>query len=249
MYIFLFLSFFFLVSVWFLENSAFRENSDVEFLHVDLGISSDWRSCKSFDPAGGELLTAVALALWRRLCLVPSFVSSSENLSRLPTGTEDLEWHSASCPSGREKTAPLVGKPLSPYVRDLDLIWWWCKGKISLECTTPIYCASLVAQMVKNLPAVQETWIGSLGREDPLGKGMATHSRILVWRIPWTEGPDGLQSMGSQRTRHNLAANTQTVFVLFRCLQWWWVFCVCGFFSFFFFGSITLVRWNTFLRL
>ena len=48
---------------------------------------------------------------------------------------------------------------------------------------------SLVAQMVKNLPIVQETWVRSLGREDPLGKGMATHSSVLAWRIPWTEGP------------------------------------------------------------
>ena len=47
--------------------------------------------------------------------------------------------------------------------------------------------ASLVAQMVKNLPAVQETWVQSLGQEDPLEKGMATHSSILAWRIPWTE--------------------------------------------------------------
>ena len=49
--------------------------------------------------------------------------------------------------------------------------------------------ASLVAQMVKNLPATQETWVPSLGREDPLGKEMATHSSILVWRIPWTGEP------------------------------------------------------------
>ena len=63
--------------------------------------------------------------------------------------------------------------------------------------------ASLVAQMVKNLPAMQETWLPSLGWEDPLEKGMATHSSILAWRIPWTEEPDGLQSMGSQRVRHN----------------------------------------------
>ena len=55
-----------------------------------------------------------------------------------------------------------------------------------------------VAQMVKNLPAMQETWIWSLGWEDPLEKGMATHSSILAWRIPWTEEPGGLQSMGSQ---------------------------------------------------
>ena len=52
--------------------------------------------------------------------------------------------------------------------------------------------------MVKNLHAMQETRVGSLGREDPLEKGMATHSSILAWRIPWTEEPDGLQPMGSQ---------------------------------------------------
>ena len=57
--------------------------------------------------------------------------------------------------------------------------------------------ASPVAQMVKNLPAMQETQVQSLGREDPLEKEMATHSRIHAWKILWTEGPGGLQSMGS----------------------------------------------------
>ena len=59
--------------------------------------------------------------------------------------------------------------------------------------------ASLVAVLVKNLPAVQEIWVHFLGWEDPLEKGMATHSSILAWRIPWTEEPGGLQSMGLQR--------------------------------------------------
>ena len=63
--------------------------------------------------------------------------------------------------------------------------------------------ASPVAQMVKNLPAKQETWVQSLGWEDPLEKEMATHSSILAWRIPWTEEPGRLQSMGSQRVRYN----------------------------------------------
>ena len=62
--------------------------------------------------------------------------------------------------------------------------------------------ASLVAQMLKNLPAKQEPRVRSLGREAPLEKGMATHSSILAWRTPWTEEPGGLQSMGSQRVRH-----------------------------------------------
>ena len=60
-----------------------------------------------------------------------------------------------------------------------------------------------MVQMVKNLPAVWETWVQSLGREDPLEKGMAFHSSILAWRIPWTEKPGRLQSTGLQRVgRH-----------------------------------------------
>ena len=62
---------------------------------------------------------------------------------------------------------------------------------------------SLVAQRLKRLPAMQETWVQSLGREDPLEKEMATHSSILAWRIPWAEEPGGLQSTGSQRVRHD----------------------------------------------
>ena len=63
--------------------------------------------------------------------------------------------------------------------------------------------ASLVAQLVKNSPAMQETWVRSLGWEDHLEEGMAIHSSIFAWRIPWTEEPGGLQSIGSQRVRHN----------------------------------------------
>jgi len=61
-----------------------------------------------------------------------------------------------------------------------------------------VYGASLVAQLVKNPPAMQETWVRSLGQEDPLEKGKATHSNILAWRIPWP-----VQSMGLQRVRHD----------------------------------------------
>ena len=66
-----------------------------------------------------------------------------------------------------------------------------------------MYTASLVAQTVKNLPAMQEIQVRSLGWEDPLEKGMATHSSLLAWEIPWTEEPGGLQSMGLQRVGHN----------------------------------------------
>ena len=70
-----------------------------------------------------------------------------------------------------------------------------------------MFRASLVAQMVKNPPAMQKTWVRSLSWDDPLGdplrEGMAAHSSILAWRIPRTEEPGGLQSMGSQRVGHN----------------------------------------------
>ena len=76
---------------------------------------------------------------------------------------------------------------------------------------------SLVTQMAKNLPAMQETQVQSLGQEDPLEKGMATHSSILAWRIPWTEEPGRLQSMGSLRVGHDwLHFN----FSLFTFMHW-----------------------------
>ena len=72
------------------------------------------------------------------------------------------------------------------------------------------FWASLVAQPVKNQPSMQETWAWSVGQWDSLGKGMATHSSILAWRIPLTEEPGGLQSMGLWRVRYDWATNTHT---------------------------------------
>ena len=63
--------------------------------------------------------------------------------------------------------------------------------------------ASLVAQTVKNPPAMQETWVRSLGWEDPLEEGMTTHSSILAWKVPWIEDPGRLKSMGSQTVGHD----------------------------------------------
>ena len=78
------------------------------------------------------------------------------------------------------------------------------------------YCwASLVAQVVKNLPAMWETWLQSLGWEDPVEKGMATNSSILAWRIPWTEEPSRLQSLGSQRVRTQLSNFHYTMSIVY----------------------------------
>ena len=84
--------------------------------------------------------------------------------------------------------------------------------------------APLVAQMVKNLPAMWETWVRSLDQQDPLEKGMATYSSVLAWRIPWTEEPGGLQSMGSQRVGHDWATNTHTQLINTHTHTSVWVF-------------------------
>ena len=78
---------------------------------------------------------------------------------------------------------------------------------LSWDLSAPILnkASSLVAQRLKPLPAMWETWVRSLGREVPLEKEMETHSSILAWRIPWTEEPGGLQSTGLQRVGHNWA--------------------------------------------
>ena len=76
-------------------------------------------------------------------------------------------------------------------------------GLIINICYRDAYGASLVAQMVKNLSAKQEIWVRSLGWEDPLEEDTTTNSSILAWRIPWTEEPGRLQSMGSQRAGHD----------------------------------------------
>ena len=83
---------------------------------------------------------------------------------------------------------------------------WWSEGtrEEAKRLISRIYCrASLVAQMVKHLPTMWETGVQSVGQEDLLEKEMATHSSILAWKIPWMEEPGRLQSVGSQRVRHD----------------------------------------------
>ena len=112
--------------------------------------------------------------------------------------------------------------------------WCICQGAGDLS-----RLASLVAHMVKHLPAMQETQVRFLGREDPLEKEMAIHSSTLAWKIPWTEEPDRLQSMGSRRVGHDWATSLS--------FTWWslhlpplpssstsslWYFCIVYFSSY-----------------
>ena len=96
------------------------------------------------------------------------------------------------------------------------------KGQLLISCK-----ASLVVQMVKHLPAMQETWVQSLGLEDPLEKELATHSSIPAWKIPWMEEPGRLQSMGLQRVGHDWVTNTLISCKTWLYLRWAWEAIIC----------------------
>ena len=96
-------------------------------------------------------------------------------------------------------------KPRSPAL-EADTLACEPQGSLILVLilnTLSLKKISLLAQRLKRLPPMRETWVRSLGREDPLEKEMATHSSILAWRIPWTEEPSRLQSMGLQRAKYD----------------------------------------------
>ena len=92
---------------------------------------------------------------------------------------------------------------LSKFLIQFSVDGWGCVSSLLFIWGQTMVGASLVAQRVKCLPTMLETWVRSLGQEDPLEKEMAAHSRMLAWKIPWTEKPGRLQSMGSQRVGHD----------------------------------------------
>ena len=104
---------------------------------------------------------------------------------------------------------PTQGSNLSQW-RHLKFHMNRGNSKDLIEVSVVNQGSSLVAQLVKNLPAMQETWVQPLGLEDPLEKGMATHS-VSAWRIPWTEETGRLQPMGLQRVGHSWATNMSLV--------------------------------------
>ena len=111
-------------------------------------------------------------------------------------------WWEMRLLSYRSKSTSCAGPVLLMWTMDSQLQHTWntCFLPLNTSCD-PV--RALVAQTVKNLPATLETWVRFLGQEDRLEEGMAPHSSILAWRIPWTEEPGGPQSMGWQRIRHD----------------------------------------------
>ena len=100
------------------------------------------------------------------------------------------------------------------YSRVFVYVYTICYGNVyNLYVHTHIYMGFLGGSVVKNLPAKQEMQVRSLGQEEPLEEEMATHCSALAWKMPWTEEPGGLQSMGSQRIRYDLATKQQHIYV------------------------------------
>ena len=121
---------------------------------------------------------------------------------RVPTegGAASRGWVGCGSPSTEQRGVSDERLPLTaPFLSHMCI-------QLQSDLLSMLTRASLVAQVVKNLPAMQETWLWSLGREDPLEKGMAAYPSILAWRTPLTEKPGGLQPVGSQRARHGLSA-------------------------------------------
>ena len=125
-------------------------------------------------------------------------------LSELPDDCQDADWEGNEHFFCLEKKGGKTPAPLMLRTHHLNSV-------LLLTSACPLSCVLikkgtgdfLAAQTVKDPPAMQETWVQSLRWEDPLEKGVAKHSSILAQRIPWTEEPGGLQSMGLQRVRHN----------------------------------------------
>ena len=113
------------------------------------------------------------------------------------------------------KCTHFSSQSLVPTTTLFTLVYWESQGQMKFFMAASLcdwfpHVASLVGQRVKNLPAMQKTRVRSLGQEDPLEEDMATHSRILAWRIPWTKEPGGLQYTGMQRVGRDWATNTLT---------------------------------------
>ena len=111
---------------------------------------------------------------------------------------------------------------LIPTFKEWPYTLWVRQTSRLFHYRVTCYRTSLVAQMVKNLPSMQETRVWSLGWEDPLEKNMANDSSLLAWRIPWTEEPGGLQSMESQTVRHDCATNIYMLQHYSLSLTVWW---------------------------
>ena len=157
---------------------------------------------------------------WSRTCPVTSALRSE------PRPVPQTTYTGPSAPMGSEPRDPASLRwKISGGKSDSRKFQ---KAKLKFAALATVYVAftlysraSLVAQMVKHLPTMGETWVQSLGREDPLEKGMATHSSILAWEIPWMEEAGRLQSRGSQRVGHKRA--TSLAFFL-RSSEIWCLF-------------------------
>ena len=178
--------------------------------------SKDWSFSFSVNPSDGYSGLISFGKLGIRLTGLISLLS--KGLSRVFSSTTIWKHHffgtQPSLWSNKSVTVSIVSPSIAMKWCPLDpmiFIFWTLSFKLAFSLFFHLHpwWASLVAQMVKRLPAMWQTWVRSLGWEDPLEKGMATHSSILAWRISWTEEPGGLQLMGLKRAGQDLETEQQ----------------------------------------
>ena len=189
-------------------------------------VSSNWKSQGTESPLdppdGASSAHTVTLAQWDpqgtsnfqncKIINVCCFSSYRKTDTDTPVDSSHWPCHSVLFSSSRRRNKLWLTnygvRPWKSLTHSVSLIYFL--KILFIYFDMDLLKMTQVAQMVKNLPAVQKTWVLPLSREDPLEKGKATHSSILAWRIPWMEEPGELQSMDSQRVRHNWVTNTHT---------------------------------------
>ena len=174
------------ISKWFFLISSQREHGRWD-MRYDVFQSTVWMR------PPGRVQNHLGLPPWRRLCTcwLTSFMLGTRGIPGLKRITNSHYLN-------RKTFCPWFPKMSSGMLRRVDIQFFWICS-VSGFWRAP----SLVAQRLKHLPAMQETWVQSLGWQDPLEKEMATHSSTLAWRIPWTEELGRLQSTESQRVGHD----------------------------------------------
>ena len=174
----------------------------IQQFHFWIFIQRQWKNLKRYSGIIVQLLSCVWL-----------FATHGLQHSRSPCPLPSPEVCPSLCPlhgwchpaSSSSYTLFFFCPQSFPASRTFPMSLLFASGDQNTGAST---WASLVAQSVKNLPAMWQTWVWSLGWEDPLERGMATYSNILAWRIPWIEDPGRLQSMGLQRVGHDWATLT-----------------------------------------
>ena len=196
---------------WVRRGNCCRRGSQLQSLRITKGNFSRYRSQRSLHKKWGIIICSATPSdfdavgprkPWRNSALMMAIGRGGISLAQLKTQEQFIR-HTPR--RAGDSSLPAQSFPFHTLSYICPVLWAPTKTQSNrhLMRSSHYYWISLVAQTVKRLPTMLETWVRSLGLEDPLEKEMSTHSSTLAWRIPWREKPGGIQSMGSQRVGHD----------------------------------------------